>query len=285
MRRHQLLTLVVVSFSVWLTSNVASSQAVADEKAEADKAVQDALRAEMRGDAARRQELLQLALRISPGCPAAHWHLGQVTQNGEWLTVEEAEQRAQNDPRLKQYRQLVAGSTSQVKDQLRLARWCQDQGLQDLARIHWYQVLMRQPKNRDAAKMLGFKEYGGRYLPEGQIEALEHYAAVQRHWEPIVAKWKKAMEKGSAEEKKTVLEQVALVDEVEAVPFLVKGLSGDPELAKALVHSLANMDGYETYGWLVQFALFHDDDGVQAAAPELWGRSFVSRCSHCGGSR
>lgn len=63
------------------------------EPGEADELVRRALYAELAGNNADRQALLQEAVRSFPDHAPARWQLGFVMVGGDWLEVAEAERR------------------------------------------------------------------------------------------------------------------------------------------------------------------------------------------------
>src|SRR5947209_461869 len=70
----------------------------------ADHYVREALAAEIAGDNARRNELLNQALAADPNCRAARWQLGYVSFDGKWLTPQEADRKYSSDRILAEYR-------------------------------------------------------------------------------------------------------------------------------------------------------------------------------------
>src|SRR6187200_1580238 len=90
----------------------------------ARKDVEAALRAEAAGDNDRRAELLASASRAASDLPEANWHLGRVQIANKWLTLDEAEQQAADDPLLAEYRKLRDEAGENPKLLRGLARWC-----------------------------------------------------------------------------------------------------------------------------------------------------------------
>src|SRR4051812_39054966 len=110
---------------------------------EASEQVKAALRAEAAGDNERRAELLTSAARAAPDLSEANWHLARVRVGGTWLTLDNAQQEASNDPHLTGYRKLRNEAEGNPKLTRNLARWCVKVGLDDLARLHYAQLLFR----------------------------------------------------------------------------------------------------------------------------------------------
>src|SRR5690348_251978 len=70
----------------------------------AEQLIGEAARAKADGRPARAYSLLHQVVRVAPENSLARWQLGQVKVDGEWLSVEEAERRAEADPRQAKYR-------------------------------------------------------------------------------------------------------------------------------------------------------------------------------------
>ncbi len=245
-----------------LTPSAQNAAQAADEMAKADQLVAQALEAEARGETAERHELLKQALVIAPDHAPARWHAGFVKRDGQWLTIEAAQQQAALDDRMPQYWQLAAGATMDVKDQLRLARWCTEQGLEDLAHMHWYRVHRQRPLNKEAAKQLGLQEYEGEFLAPAQIAAAKRYQAASQQWTPLLQSWKEAFQSGSESARTEALQQLRQVNDEAAIPFLINQCADDITLAKEVVSILAGMSPLKTYGWISLFAVEHDDADV-----------------------
>ena len=220
-----------------------------DDVARAKQLVDNALEAEALGKTGERQKLLEQAVAFAPDYAPARWHSGYVQSGGVWLTIKAAQKQAAEDDRLQHYWQLANAATLEVKDQLRLACWCDEQGLEDLASMHWYRVHLKQPKNREAAKQLGLEEYKGQFLSPDQIAAAKAYEKASARWTPQLQAWKKALRR-DPEDRDAALGELRRVEDVAALPFLINEFADDPELAKEVVAILGGLSPFETYGWL-----------------------------------
>ncbi len=259
----------LLGISLLCLSLVMASQAErarsGDDLLRAKQLVAQALEAESLGNTGERQKLLEQAVSLAPDDAPARWHSGYVERDGQWMTIKEAQEKAANDDRLNQYWQQANAATLNVKDQMRLARWCEKQGLEQLASMHWYRVLLKQPRNREAAEQLGLEEYKGQFLSPDQIVAMKAYEKASEHWTPKLKSWKKAL-RGKPENRDAALGELRRVEDVAAVPFLINEFADDPELAKEVVAILGGMSPFETYGWLCVFAVEHADKEVRASA-------------------
>src|SRR6476660_7902357 len=90
----------------------------------ADQLIDEAGQAKSHGQPALAYSLLHQVVRIAPDNSLARWQLGQVKVDDEWLSVEEAQRRAEGDPRLAKYQERKETLGDLPKGQLALARWC-----------------------------------------------------------------------------------------------------------------------------------------------------------------
>jgi hypothetical protein len=163
--------------------------------AEAKRLVAAAAQAEVTGDIPHSFALLRDAARIDPENELARWQLGQMSLDGKWLTVEEAQHRASIDPRQAEYRTLRAKYGESPEGQLALARWCRKNGLNEEARVHWASVLWADPNNEEALRAVNMRWHNGHLLTPEQVaqQKKQVQAAKQaaKRWSPKIAKWRR----------------------------------------------------------------------------------------------
>ena len=138
------------SRSLPLARIVAAPTARDEAKKQASKLVEDAAVAEAGGDIDNSTDLLHAAIKSDRNNSLAHWRLGELQANKQWVRVEDAQKQAASDRRLPEYQDLRAKSRDTLEDQLALAKWCRKAGLFDEARFHWANVLAADPNNADA---------------------------------------------------------------------------------------------------------------------------------------
>src|SRR5262249_20496044 len=71
----------------------------------AEQLIDQAGQAKADGQSALAYALLHRVVRIDPDNALARWQLGQVQVDREWVSVEEAQRRAETDPRQEKYRE------------------------------------------------------------------------------------------------------------------------------------------------------------------------------------
>jgi hypothetical protein len=236
----------------------------------ADRLVHEALAAELAGDNARRNELLAQALKEDLNCRAARWQSGYVNLDGKWLTTAEAAQKFASDHVLAEYRRrrdaaaraglfargdadMTRGYTYGAQNESRgtsvethhsdglsasgiaahvdLARWCRKNRLLDEERAHWTQVLLEDPKNREAESRLDMRWYGHSLLTETQIDAIKKQHAIEEKqladWKAIVTTWRKALDSGSNSERIQAVVEMNDIKDPTVIPALEWASSSD----------------------------------------------------------
>jgi hypothetical protein len=203
------------------------------KKAEASDLVQAALRAEASGDRQSRGELLREALKKSPGSPLAHWSAGQVRQGEKWASLDEAQRKAAADKRLAMYQKLREQQADAPEALHDLAVWCRGHGLPAESRVHWLQLLERQPEDAEALRALNARWYRGQLVTEAQFkQAMNPRQHVQtvcldgtdqkrpEHWTSKVIKWQRELRENETAVKKSLCDVVAATKE----PLTIHGL-------------------------------------------------------------
>ena len=108
-----------------------SAAAAETASSAADQLVAQAIEAEAQGNAARRGDLLEQAISLSPEYAAARWQAGQVRYGSDWATPEDVAARAAADELLVQYREMRKQFGDSKDADIVLARWCQKHQMSD----------------------------------------------------------------------------------------------------------------------------------------------------------
>jgi hypothetical protein len=191
-----------------------------------DRLIDEAGSAKSDGNVALAYAMLHDVVRIAPDNPQARWQLGQVKVQGEWLSVEEAQRRAANDPRQAKYRERKDTVSDAPDDQLALARWCRKNQLDDEARVHLTSVLNTDPNNKPALRAVGMHWHDGQLLSPGQLkETRKETSSAKRslrQWETAVAGWMRALSDKYESPSIDVLDEIRAIDDVVAIPAFEK---------------------------------------------------------------
>jgi hypothetical protein len=237
--------------------------------AAAREQVAAALWAEVAGDNDRRAELLATAARTAPDLPEANWNLGRVEIAGIWQTLDYAQQEAASAPQLAEYRKLREQAGDDPRLLRGLARWCLKNGHDELARLHYAQLLGRGDIDLDTKQeairrldlvQSGGVQFGGVWLTKEEFsarqrrrDALEH-ALIQ--WRPRLKKLQLAIDGEIPAARDWSLKELEGLADPQMVPALASFLSeGGDRFSEAAAKLLARFPEYEANEALVHFAL------------------------------
>lgn len=207
----------------------AYNELVAKAGRDAEAHVRLALWCEARGMTEKRAKHLAIAVQFDPTNSLARGLLGQIEDQGEWKSAESIKKRVESDEaladKLSQYntrrakinemeearrkrigeleangRVLEAQAYRHVTDiklapeHHKLGVWCDEHGLKPEARAHFTTAVHLDPYRDIDWKRLGFIKRDGRWMSREQIEAEDDeayaQAAADRHWEPLLKRWK-----------------------------------------------------------------------------------------------
>ncbi|HEY4312301.1 MAG TPA: polymorphic toxin-type HINT domain-containing protein [Pirellulales bacterium] len=241
------------------------------DSSEAAQFVRQALTAEATGDATGRTHYLAKALAADPDYAPAHWQLGEVRQNGTWIGAEELPRDRYFGERLKEYRRKIDGTRHSLGDQLILARYCRNAGLQDQERLHYSVALLINPELKEARDHLQLVDFHGTQVLPAQatmLEAREHMLDVTvHHWMPRIDELCKSINGDELAARSSGFEALSTIRDREAIPAL-EGASRNNTgtVGRAVVASLSGMRGQEATDSLVRHAVLAQDDAVRQAA-------------------
>jgi hypothetical protein len=108
----------------------------------------------------------------------------------------------------------------------KLALWCEAHGLDDLAYVHFGEVISMDPKRDAAWKKLGFKKYGNRWATDKQIAELEDQKKGDKVWGPRLAKIHKDIHGTNGKAKKKLAQaELDKITDPRAVPSIYREFS------------------------------------------------------------
>jgi hypothetical protein len=252
-------------------------------KAKAEQLVSAAVQAEVNGDSARSFALLHDALRADPENKLAHWQLGEIKINNQWVAAEETQRRATADPLQAEYRERRKQSGDSPQGQLALARWCRKSNLKEEAQFHWANVLTLDPKNEEALRALDLRWHKGRLVPRGQLaqekDQLRQSKLAAERWSSKIVKWRRDVLGPDMNARLAALTEIRAIKESDAIPSLEDVTLGheandprhSPQFAAvglAFVDSLGKTQGQAATESLARHAVFAADKKVRLAAIE-----------------
>ena len=240
--------------------------------------VQQALDAEMVGDATRRAELLAAALEADPDFAPAHWHRGEVKFNGQWKSIADVGQSISGDPRWAEYRERRRALTGGAAEHQELAQWCERAELADEARYHWANVLLADPAHRQARERLGLQAHrGGLFTAEQVAEEKQRLKQAKKDFD----KFKPALVKLCARAvtlapgHQEALAEIAAIDDPakgDALDYAIERAlrKASPELATELqlahVAALSRMPQHGATLRLLNYAVLSPSDKIRVRA-------------------
>jgi len=272
---RRLVSTVVLLVAVWAAFFLARSLCHAGEPGQSDAAqlVEEALRFELEGDAARRDALLRIALQGDPECRPARWHSGHVEHHGRWVKFDQLARMAAGDEDYQQYLRVRSDYPNTVEGQFELARWCEKHRLEDQARAHFLRVLQFDPDHRLARTALGFRNIGGFWATREQIRQMSErgreFREDLRKWGPQIERLRRQLASHRQERREGAKQQLLAIDEPEAVwaAVAVLGDSSEDEglLLLEILHGIEDQEGSLA---LAHQAVFSQWEIVRRAAAE-----------------
>lgn len=245
-----------------------------------DQLLAKALRAEVDDDAQQRQALLAAVLRSFPEHAPARWHGGYVRVDDQWLSVEDAEEKAAEAGLVQQYRALRDQLPVNAAAQITMARWCRKYKLSEQERFHWTGVLSFDPRNQEARSRLALRPYYGSLLTKEEIafhkQKRSEFEAAAKQWRPRLEKWRRALEGDNEAERSSALSELRRIDDPGATPFLEQAMgSGEGTLALEVVDVLGRIKGHRATSALARCAVLAGGaEGRRRAIAHLKARSW-----------
>jgi hypothetical protein len=240
-----------------------------DAAADAPQLVKDALAAGLEGKTDQCEELLARAIAADPDYAPARWRRGEVRFEGQWRTFDAVHERVAANPHRDAYQQRRANGADTPIDHAALARWCQENGLENEERFHWLKVLLADPSDSTARSRLRVRPYGDGLYSDQEIAAYERQQETAKknlkQYRPgFLAICRRAVGADPAE-RAAALAEIAQVNDAAQLPALESAIRREtrktPQEKKvaayvALMQALANVPSYEATSALLNYALF-----------------------------
>ncbi len=246
---------------------------------DAESNVRLALWCEARGLEAEKLRHLALAVLSDPAHATARGLLGLVSEGGRWASPEGVAARVQADAELatkrREYDARRAKTPSTADDHLKLAAWCEDQGLAAEAQAHYTNVARLDPSREVAWKKLGCRRFENRWLRPEQIEALkddrEAQVRADRRWVPTLEKLKDSLAKPA--KRAEALAALDAVVDPRAVPAICRifGQGDEKDQARA-VRLLGQVDSHDASRGLSALTVYGSTAEVRRSAIETLRR-------------
>ena len=248
---------------------------------QAKQLVHDALRAEADDNADLRAADLKQAITLAADLPEAHWQSGEVRRGNHWLTTSDVERETTSKAKMAEYRKLQDQAAVTVDDQLKIARWCDKNGLDEEEKAHARVALQADPNQEEAMRRLGLVKYRGQIIPKSQFDETkaeyQQALADSKEWRTRLWKLRRQYERDPASRNDT-LSQIRSITDIRAIPAIEAVFAtADPEPAIAAVEALSAMESLKATQSLIRFAVLADPNTVRyAAATALKRRDIYS---------
>ena len=256
-----------------------SAQAKAGERPDAH--VQLALWCEAHGLSAERVKHLALAVAYDPSHALARGLMGLVPYQGKWGRPEVIGQEIQNDPVhkdvIREYLDRRVKTDSNPKAQLRLAAWCEQNGLKEQALAHYSEVIRLDPSREDVWRHLGYKRQGNRWQKAEEIDATRQEAGRQRqadkHWKLVFESLRSDLESENPAKRARAERRLTEVTDPRAVPMIwAHFVRGSEWRELVAVQMLGQIDSPSASGGLAAMAVFSPRQEVRRRSTETLAR-------------
>ena len=235
---------------------------------------------EAHGLTAERAKHLALAVLSDPAHATARGLMGLVAYHGRWERPETISNKIKADEelarKLAEYnaRRAALPARPSADAHFRLARWCEENGLQPEAKAHYVTVTGLDPSRDAAWRRLGLKRKNGRWVSDARLAAecaeADAQKAADKKWKPLLAKWRAWLKDRSRDRREAAEAGLADLTDPRAVPAVwttfVVGKS--PDHARA-VRLLGQIDTALSTRSLAFLAVFDADPEVRRAAAEV----------------
>jgi hypothetical protein len=277
--RWTLMFVPALCLGSWCWSADKVAEKTADEKAEdafyANRMVISALEAEVKGDFAARERLLNEAAQTG-AAPAAQAHLGMLNvgaKKPEWKTIDESVAEAAKDENLLRYEKLRRQSTDTADGHLAMAKWCLSRKMEDQARGHLTRVLDFAPDHAAVREALGFVRMGDKWLSPAEIERMQLNTAaktnsIQKHGKTVAALIEKMKSKSPKERDVALAALMALRDPTMVGAVETALNTPDVPTSKLLIDWLGQVDCVESSLILTRYSLLHPDEALRTLATD-----------------
>jgi tetratricopeptide (TPR) repeat protein len=258
----------------------ASADAKAGENADAH--VQLALWCEAHGLSAERVKHLAAAVIKDPAHALARGLMGLVAYRGKWGNPDEIAKQIQDDPAheelVSDYRHRRRLTALKPDDQMRLAAWCERNGLKEEAFAHYSTVVRLDPSREWAWKHLGFKKRGGRWLKAEDFVAEQREAGEQKRadkrWRYFFERLATLLESDDPGKHARADRLIAMVSDSRAVPMIwAQFVRVTTARELVAVRMLGQIEGPSSATGLAAMAVFSPRPEVRAEATQALSRS------------
>ncbi len=246
----------------------------------ANRMVVSALEAEVHGDFAARERLLNEAAQLA-AVPAAQAHRGMInvgqnksdTKKAEWKSIDESMAAGSKDDRLLRYEKVRRDSSDTVDGHLAMAKWCLSRKMEDQARGHLSRVIDLAPEHLAAREALGFVRVGDKWISPEEIARMQAKTAaktnsIQKHGKTLTALITKMKSKSTKDRDAAMAAFLALRDRTMVGAVEAALNTPDVPTSKLLIDWMGQVDCVESSVVLTRYSLLHPDEALRKLASD-----------------
>ncbi|MCA9266850.1 MAG: hypothetical protein KDA41_00190, partial [Planctomycetales bacterium] len=223
--------------------------------------VKEALHREVYGQSSDRAALLTSALAHAPDLETAHWHLGQVRDNGKWVDFEDLAGALTDLPKMAEYRRKRDAAADDVAGNMALADWCARMRLPEQERAHLSRVVELVPDHSEARRRLGHRLVDGEWLSADERRDEFDRAVAERqalaHWRPIMQEIAHQLARRGEAQREAARARLLAIHDVAAVPAMEQVISPlGEEAALLVIEAISQIDHHEASLALARQAVY-----------------------------
>jgi tetratricopeptide (TPR) repeat protein len=240
-----------------------------------DAHVRLALWCEAHGMTAERLKHLGLAILYDPANTVARGLLGLVPHEGKWGRPDVVGQKIQQDPArqalIVEYLERRVRAAHKPDAQMKLAAWCDQNGLKAQALAHYNEVIRLDPTKESAWRHLGFAKQGSRWVKPEEAAAersrAERQKLADKQWKPKLEKLRDGLVSKDKARRATAEHELAEVTDPRAVPMIwAVFVTRDERYQLAAVQLLGQIDSPAATSALAVLAVFNTRPNVRGRA-------------------
>ncbi len=210
--------------------------------------VRRALEHEIDGNLAKRQELLNWALKKDQEAAPTHWFLGELKYQDQWRDYRQIPPQEAKRPEVQEYRKLRKPKPQTAGEHLKLADWCRDHDLPLREQAHLIAALelSKNPNNVKLRARLGHQFVDGAWMSPVELaeslESAERIEAAAKKWRPRLEILTRQLQSPRKDLQEKAQQELLAIDDPDVLPALEAALSETSlKTAEVLVDVLSKL--------------------------------------------
>jgi hypothetical protein len=211
-------------------------------------------------------------VRTTQESPQARWQSGFVRLGDTWLPFEETQ--PENADAWREYQVRRSAALKTAAEQVKLADWCREAGLNDQERVHLILALEtgRASSPEVILRRLGYRPVGLRWYTDAELKAgAEELKKLGKEWKRLAPRLEMLASQleGKPARRQKALQELKSLTNRDTIPVLEFVLAAYSEpAATAVVEVLAGIDSWRASQSLARLAIGSPWDSVRESATE-----------------